>query len=103
MDIIREVKLLISVIGVLESLLNESISIDESEKLLFSPKTIKNLLSEQCDRRIISIIEECCELEDINSLLPQKLKKNLILLKNRALILLKDYDVTEEMFKVGAK
>ena len=36
MDINREVKLLISVIGILESLLNESISIDESEKLLFS-------------------------------------------------------------------
>lgn len=95
MDILSEKKIMIKIIGVLEAIKNNSMSITEGEKYLFSPRIVKRLIDDNCDERIINIIEECCELEDISSLIPNKLIVNIDLLKERTLELLKSYETVE--------
>ena len=45
-----------------------------------------------CNKDIIDIIEECCELEDIESLIPEKLNQNINSLKLKSIKVLKSYD-----------
>ena len=84
-----EKKELIKIIGVLDSLYNDAISIEEANKLYFSPKTAIQLEQMNIDDEIVKLVWECYELENIYSLIPYKLKKNIIMLKNRALEVLK--------------
>lgn len=90
--IIIEKSILISVIGCLEALSSGCISIDESEQYIFSPRTTKKLNELKINGDIISLIEKGCELEDIESLLPDKLEITISELKNEAMGLLKEYD-----------
>lgn len=55
---------------------------------MYSPYTVKKLQLLQVDEEIISIIEHCCELEDIASLIPHKLSGIISEIKNEALSLL---------------
>lgn len=57
-------------LGVLQSLKNKLITIDESEQLLFRPGITINLKKKKCNRRVVRLLECCCEIEDIESLLP---------------------------------
>lgn len=82
---------LINLIGILEALKRNNLSIDEAEKFLFSPHTIAKLQKKKCDEKIIDILERGCELEDIELLIPDKLLKTINELENRALALLNDY------------
>lgn len=90
--IVLEKSILISVIGCLEALSSGCISIDESEHYIFSPRTTNKLNELKISSDIISIIEKGCELEDIESLLPDKLEITISELKNEAMDLLKKYD-----------
>ena len=88
----EEKKVLIKIIGVLESLSYNAITITEGEKYIFSPKNSKRLINMNCNKDIIDIIEECCELEDIESLIPEKLNQNINSLKLKSIKVLKSYD-----------
>lgn len=82
---------LINVIGTLEALKRNKVSIDEAEKFLFSPHVIAKLQNKKCDEKIIDILERGCELEDIKSLIPNRMLKTINELENKALELLNDY------------
>jgi len=92
--------LLINIIGVLETLRKRKLSINEAEKFLFSPYFIKKLEKRNCNYEIIDILERGCELEDIASLLPQNLEKNIIELKEQSLKIMEKYPKFENKFWV---
>ena len=96
--LLNEKMLLISIIGTLEALKEDGLSINESEKYLFSPHMVQVLKEKECNKSIIDIIEKGCELEDIASLLPQKYINNVEELKQEALAILKHYEVFEQKF-----
>ncbi|EHK0832760.1 DUF3969 family protein [Escherichia coli] len=67
--------------GILHSLKEGSITIDESELLVFRPFISRLLHKNSCDKELIDIIDLGCEFEDIESLVPEHLDdaiKNLI-------------------------
>ena len=87
----NEKKILMSIIDVLEDIEENKLSLNEGEKIIFSPKTVRTLMDNGYDSKLIDIVEEGCELEDIESLIPEKLNKNIILLKNKAMEVLELY------------
>lgn len=88
---IDEKIILISVIGVLETLESNCINIDEAEKFLFSPHMIKLFCDKGCNKKILNILEKGCELEDVNSLFPEKLSQTIVELKQESIGLLSSY------------
>ncbi|MBV7392519.1 DUF3969 family protein [Enterococcus sp. ALS3] len=81
---------LVCIIGLLDSLKNGILAIDECELYLFSPYTLDILQQENVDQRIIDIVHLGTELEDIESLLPDKLDDNINELYESATELLKE-------------
>lgn len=98
MDKLDEKIILISLIGVFETLLTNCLSIDEAKKFLFSPHMIKNLRTQNCCDKIIAILEEGCELEDIASLIPDKLYKTINDLKQRTIDIAREYPEFKSTF-----
>ena len=86
-----EKMVLINLIGVFEALKRGCLSIDEAEKILFSPRIVAKLRMKGCDEKILDILERGCELEDIVSLIPYKILKTINELENMALELANDY------------
>lgn len=86
-----EKMVLIILIGILETIKRNNLSIEEAEKFLFSPRMIARLKKIKCDEKIIDILERGCELEDIESLIPDELLKTVDILENETLELLNDY------------
>lgn len=86
-----EKMLLITLIGVFEVLSINGMSIEEAEKSLFSPYMAHKLKAVKCNPKIIKIIEEGCELENIESLIPDRLLGIIKELKERAIKILKEY------------
>ncbi len=87
----KEKMLLISIVGTLEAIREGALTINESEKYLFSPRMIKQFRDEQYQESILDILEKCCELEDIESLIPDKLDFSIRELEKEALEALKGY------------
>lgn len=87
-----EIRVLTIAIGILDALKQGTINIEFAEKNIFAPKYVKELKEKKCNGEIIKIIEEGCELEDIESLVPQKLANNIEILEKKALELLKMYE-----------
>ncbi|MBR4248061.1 MAG: DUF3969 family protein [Treponema sp.] len=83
---------LINILGTLEALKNKKITIDESEKIIFTPYTFFTLEEKGVNKKIIDLLQECCELEDVESLCPDKLDKVIEELKQRTLALLDKYE-----------
>ncbi len=98
MSEINEKKMLISIIGTLEAVKKGALSIAESEKFLFSPHMIDRLKEKKYRESLIEILEKGCELEDIDSLLPQDLEKYIDGLKSEALEEMKKYEPFEQKF-----
>lgn len=98
--IIAEKILLISIIGVLEAMEKKVLLIDEAEKYLFSPHTINVLKKENYNINIIDILERGCELEDVRSLLPDRLTENILELKQKALKVITEYPKIDNRFWV---
>jgi len=88
--------ILINIIGVLVSIENQCLSIDEAEKFLFSPRIIEELRMLDCNNEILDILEEGCLLENFSSILPERLNANIKMLYNRALTLLNKYQSVED-------
>ncbi|EAA2980402.1 DUF3969 domain-containing protein [Salmonella enterica subsp. diarizonae] len=77
-------------LGVLYCLNNKMISIDEAEGFIFKPY-VSRLLSEiNVPQKLIDIIALGCELEDIESLAPEKLPANIDRLFEDLLLFIKD-------------
>ncbi|MDL2302254.1 DUF3969 family protein [Lachnospiraceae bacterium OttesenSCG-928-D06] len=94
----EEKMLLISIIGTLETLKRKSISINEAEKYLFSPNMVSKLRKNGCSSKIIDILEKGCELEDIASLIPKSLLKNINELQEQALQIMSEYQIYDKNF-----
>ena len=82
--------LLVSIIGLLDSLKSGILAIEECEQYLFSPYTLEILRRKGIDKRIIDIVHLGTELEDIESLLPDRLEANIQELYDEAKELLKE-------------
>lgn len=84
--------LLINILGTLEALKNKKITINESETNIFTPYTFFTLEKKGINKKIIDLIHEGCELEDVESLRPEKLDEVIEELKQRTLNLLGEYE-----------
>lgn len=67
---LEEKRILVQTLGILYSLKYRLITIDESEQLLFRPGVTIMLKNKGCNRKVINLLEYCCEIEDIESILP---------------------------------
>ncbi|OTA14331.1 hypothetical protein Xvie_03792 [Xenorhabdus vietnamensis] len=63
------------ILGVLHSLDKGLISIEEAEGFIFMPSTCAPLKEIKASDALIDIIETGCQLEDVESLLPEKLSE----------------------------
>lgn len=93
---IKEKKILIIALGLLYSLKEEVVTINESEQYLFCPRVIKLLKEERCNKDIVNLVKCGCELEDIKSLLPDEYNYELEKLIKRVLEQLKTYKIDEK-------
>jgi hypothetical protein len=84
---IQESERLLSIIqlGLVSALEEEVISIEEAEGFLFNLYTIEKLKMYGFSEDLIGIIKEGCELEDVKSLVPEKLILNITRLKKQIL------------------
>ena len=89
---------LVSLLGIIEALKNNSLAIDEAEKFLFSPHIVNKLQTGNCNKKIINIIEKGCELEDIASLIPDKLLKIIDELEQETIEIIKEYPKFNKRF-----
>jgi hypothetical protein len=62
---------LVTIIGVTESLLTKAITIDESVRAIFSPYAAEMLNRQKISREIVELVEEGCLLENSESPLPR--------------------------------
>ncbi|MGL4860957.1 MAG: DUF3969 family protein [Enterobacteriaceae bacterium] len=70
--------------GILSSLRNNSISIDMAEKILFSPKVASEAERIGLSAETVRNLWLGTELEDVESLLPEKLTETIDEMQNRA-------------------
>ena len=89
---------LLTIVGSLIALQSDVITIDEAEKALFSPYMVKKLRAKCCDEKIISLIKEGCELEDIASLIPEIYSDTINEMKEDALKLISNYETFDNFF-----
>ena len=95
---VYEKVLLINIIGTLEAVNSEKLSIRETEQFIFSPHMIAKLREAQCNGQIIDILERGCKLEDVVSLLPERLTDSVNNLKEMALEVLENYQEDNKRF-----
>lgn len=89
---------LVSLLGIIEALKNNSLSINEAEKFLFSPYMVNKLQTRKCNKKILDIIEKGCELEDVASLIPDTLLKTINELGQETLEIIKEYPKFDRTF-----
>ena len=82
----------ILIIGILTAFHNGKITLDDAWHLLFRPGVIDCLESKLISKSIINILWLCTELEDVESLIPDKLGEETIKLINQLLANLDDFD-----------
>lgn len=70
-------------IGLLTSLRDEAITLEEAEWTLFTPRTASLLQDKGLSPELCSLIMEACELEDVQSLRPDRLEASVQLLRER--------------------
>ena len=95
LDETAEKFLLIGIIGILEALESNVISLNEAENICFSPYIQKKLKEKKCNPEILEIVERGCELEDIKS---ESYYKNIADLKNLGLALVGKYPFIHSSF-----
>ncbi|ERK30169.1 DUF3969 family protein [Clostridium intestinale] len=79
---------LLSIVGLMDSLIEGAISIEDCEVYLCSPYSVEKLNSLKIDERVIELVEDGCELEDIESLIPSKLQNSINEIRLKAIKLL---------------
>ena len=73
--IVTEKAISITLLGVLEAIKGKSISIDEAQAFIFSPRIVTMFRKAGVAHNVLEIIEKGCELEDIELLIPEELDK----------------------------
>lgn len=68
---------LVVILGVCEALKSGVITIEESENIIFSPKLMSMMKNHEFNDDIISLIHIGTELENVESLMPEKLAEKL--------------------------
>lgn len=81
---------LTSVVGLLSSYQNKALTLNECENYMFSPYVVEKLRDLNIKQSIIEVVELGCELEDIESLLPNELEYEVSKLKDCAIRLLSE-------------
>ncbi|MGN0436886.1 MAG: DUF3969 family protein [Lachnospiraceae bacterium] len=79
--------LLINIVGLLYLLEIDTISIDEAEKILFSPYICKMISDKGCNKKLVELLWKTCELEDIKSIIPEHYYESVVEIKNEAIML----------------
>ncbi|ROM71409.1 hypothetical protein BK653_05885 [Pseudomonas brassicacearum] len=64
-------------IGLLTSVQRGAMSLEEAERLFFSPRSSKILKEKGISSEFSELVMDCCELEDVLSLVPSKFDDNL--------------------------
>lgn len=82
--------ILINAIGLVEALNKNLITIEEAEKVLFSPYMMEQLEYINVSKPVLEVIHLGTELEDVNSIIPDKLAESLAEIKEKSLNLLEE-------------
>ncbi|MCM1231907.1 MAG: DUF3969 family protein [Ruminococcus flavefaciens] len=93
-----EKMILLTAIGILTALQGGTIAIEEAEKALFSPYMVQKLMRWCCNQKIVDLVGEGCELEDIDSLIPEVYQEVIEEMKENALNILKEYETFDRFF-----
>lgn len=73
----------------LDSLLEGAVTFDEAYAYLYRPYVAQLLNEKEANKEIVDLFEECCMLEDIRDVAPEKLKDTIKLKKKETINLLK--------------
>lgn len=90
---IDEKFLLIHIVGLLYLLEIDTVSLDEAEKVLFSPYICKTLSDKGCNKKLVELLWKACELEDIKSIIPENYYETVVEIKNEAIMLFREYEI----------
>lgn len=80
--------ILLNVVGLIEGINENLITIEESEKILFSPYIMELVDSIGISKEVLEVIHLGTELEDVESLIPEELSQSLIEIKEKSMNLL---------------
>ncbi len=69
--------ILIANIGMMAAIKEGVISIEEAENYLYSPYSVERVRSLGINEDVIKLVELGCELEDVESLIPDKLNNSI--------------------------
>lgn len=89
--------MLLTALGVLEALKEKSISVEEAVSFIFLPGIITTLRKEGVSRNVLKIIDMGCELEDIESLIPEELDHAIEEMITEVYRILKWYEKIEDV------
>lgn len=95
---------LLNIIGIVNSLKENLITIEEAEKIIFSPYVMDLANTKGLSKELIDIIHMGTELEDIESLIPEQLDESLDQIKNKSNKLLqkrKKYRIENKILSSG--
>lgn len=81
-------------LGMLDSLLEGALSFEDAYAYLYRPYVAQLLKENEANKTIVELFEECCMLEDIRDIAPEKLKDAIKLKKKETLDLLKSISNT---------
>ena len=95
-----EIFLNILMVGILTAFHNGKITLDDGRHLLFRPGVIDYLESKSISKSIIDILWLCTELEDVKSLIPDKLNDETIKLIKQLLANLDNFDGLSDHIKL---
>ncbi|BBP61605.1 DUF3969 family protein [Pseudomonas sp. St316] len=76
-------------IGLLVSVQRGAMTLEEAERLIFSPRSSRVLKEKGISPEIFELIMNCCELEDVLDLAPSKFDSNVQILLDKFLGFLK--------------
>lgn len=83
-------------LGMLDSLLEGALTFEDAYAYLYRPYVAQLLKQNNANKVIIDLFEECCMLEDIQDIAPEKLQDAIKLKKKETLDLLKSLSSTEK-------
>lgn len=96
--------ILVFCIGLTTGLFENIISINESEQMLFSLYSEKLLKKEKVRKKIRDLILLGCELEDVESLIPEHLKESILEIRKEAAEILgrmKELQIKKKWIRYG--
>ncbi|WP_341348440.1 DUF3969 family protein [Paenibacillus sp. FSL H3-0469] len=75
-------------VGILDALLNGALTLEDAYAYLYRPYVAQLLAQNNANKEVVKLFEECCMLEDIRDIVPEKLQDTLKLKKQETLNLL---------------